>query len=98
MMLRTLKRSWLWSLAISLLMAAQIALALHSVHHEFSSDIDTSSDACAICQVASAMSAAPDAVSIEPASYFVTRAAVPAPPPIYSAAITAAFQARAPPV
>ncbi len=98
MMLGTLKRLRLWSVLASLLMAAQIGLALHTVEHKFTSASAAVGEHCTLCKVASGMAAAPTAPAIAPAEYvlgFVDTFVVSAP---ISAAPEVAFRSRAPPI
>jgi hypothetical protein len=97
-MLRTLKQSRFWSVLVTLLMAAQLGLAFHSLEHTFDSGLPAN-DHCALCQVASTMASGPAAEPIAaPSLYaFVTVAAV-ITPLLRTSASPAGFRSRAPPV
>jgi len=98
MTLRGIKSSRFWSCAIALLVAVQLALALHSFNHDFNSDAVTRGDECAVCHVASNMAPAPADAVIAPVSYIIAAViadVLPAPVP---AAPPAGFRSRAPPI
>jgi hypothetical protein len=84
------------AILIAVLMAAQLALALHSVEHKF--DIAPSSDHCALCQVAATTLPGPAANPIAiPTFYELTQvAALPVAPPRRFPS-TENFRSRAPP-
>jgi hypothetical protein len=94
---RILKQSRLWSIAVAVLIAAQVALALHGVEHKFDLGAPPS-DHCALCQVVSTLAPGPAADPIAaPTLHELTRvAAVFAPQPrIFPS--PAGFRSRAPP-
>ncbi len=97
MILKTIKHSRLWSLAIALLMAAQVALALHSLHHQIKPDALAASEHCTLCQVASTM-APPVVLAVIPVGEAFAVADVFVPAHLIAAAPAAAFRSRAPPL
>jgi hypothetical protein len=98
MMVKSLKQSRFWAFAIAVLVAAQLALALHSFEHRFNPDV-FKADECALCQVASTMAAGPASVAISLPNFeffvrelgFVAQATRPVIHP-------AGFSSRAPPL
>ena len=98
MMLRTIKKSGLWSFVIAVLMAAQFALAFHSLEHKFNPDA-APGDECALCQVASTMALGPTAelVAAPVRLVFVGVDVVVLDAP-REAASPAGFRSRAPPL
>ncbi len=96
-MTRIFRHSRIWSFAVALLIAAQLGLSFH-IFQDKIGDL-TRGDDCALCQVASSMSAAPTAAALPLPTRFIvirrTTFAVLAP---RQAETTASFQSRAPPL
>ena len=99
MILRTLKKSSLWSFAVAILMAAQLALTFHHLQHKMNPDVTAQGEDCAVCQVASTMAPGPAAQPVMPPAInalllrFSCIAAGPG-----QAAVVAGFRSRAPPI
>ena len=83
-----LRRLWHWPLLVALVIGAHVALLAHQFEHHSHFDVATESDDCALCSFASAMAAAPDAISITPPALVEHISAL---------CSCAAFRARAPP-
>ena len=93
-----LRRLWHWPLLVALVIGAHVALLAHQFEHHSHFDVATESDDCALCSFASAMAAAPDAISITPPTRSILANTVPALVEHISALCScAAFRARAPP-
>ncbi len=98
MMLRTARQTSFWNLAIALLVAVQLALALHSSAHRFGDSIAAPGDGCTLCQVASTMAPGPGGAVATPVFIASAAPAVPLQPLAHLDAPAAAFHPRAPPV
>lgn len=98
MILKTIKPSRLWSLAIALLMAAQVALALHSLHHQIKPDALAAVEHCTLCHVAATIAPPPVVLAVIPVGEAIAVADVCAPLALVAAAPAAPFRARAPPL
>ncbi|MBY0512248.1 MAG: hypothetical protein K2P94_19105 [Rhodospirillaceae bacterium] len=97
MMLRALKQSRFWPIALALLMAAQLALAFHGVEHKYEF-VAPIGDGCALCHVASVMAPGPSAGPIAAPTFHELAQIAPlaaAPPRILPS--PAGFRSRAPP-
>jgi hypothetical protein len=97
MMLRFIKRSRLWSCAIAILMAAQVALAFHTVEHQVGAEDFSQAEHCALCQVASGMDAPPAVAAVEPVTAPLDFVRPTPSAPVPSVAPASGFHARAPP-
>jgi len=95
-MMHCFKRSGLWMFAIALLMAAQVALALHTVDHQFSADA-TASEHCTLCHTATAMAPAPVAEAPAPVLDVLATAPEATVSFLVPATSVAGFRSRAPP-
>lgn len=98
MNLRAIKHSRLWSFAIALLMVAQVALALHSLHHQIKPDALAAGEHCTLCQVAQTMAPPPVVVAVIPVGEAIAVADEIVPLHLAAAVRTAAFRSRAPPL
>ena len=98
MMLRTIKRSGFWSLAIAILMAAQFALAFHSFEHKFNPASTWHCEECALCHVASTAAPEPTVVLQAPTSNAIDRVVAVTASQIILAVAVAGFRSRAPPL
>jgi len=97
MILKSIKHSRLWSFAIALLMAAQVALALHSLHHQIKPDALVAGEHCTLCQVASTLAPPPVVLAVIPVGEAIAVADEIVPLERLTAAPAAAFRSRAPP-
>jgi len=98
MMLQTFKRSGLWMFAIALLMAAQLALTLHTVDHQLGLDGGAASEHCTLCHAATAMAPAPTGELPTPTLRVLGSLPEAVPQSYIPATFVAGFRARAPPV
>jgi hypothetical protein len=92
------RKPWLWSLVVSLLLAAQVALGVHQLEHRLNPDLVTSDD-CALCHFASAATAGPEPqIIVPPTLTMVERIEFTLPTLPLIARDVAGFRSRAPPV
>lgn len=98
MILGTLKHSRFWSFAVAVLMAALIALALHTLHHQIKPDALTAGEQCTLCHVVSTMAPPPVVLAVIPVSDAIAVADAIISMELVAAAPAAAFRARAPPI
>lgn len=96
-MIKSIKHTRLWSFAIALLVAAQVALALHSLHHQIKPDALVAGDQCTLCQVVSTMAPPPVVLAVIPVGEAIAVADEIVPLELLTTAPTAAFRSRAPP-
>ncbi len=91
------RRPWLWSLVVSMLLAAQVALGVHQLEHRLNPDIVTT-DECALCHFASASTAGPEPQAVVPPTLNVVEYVEPAAQTLpLTARRVAGFRSRAPP-
>ena len=96
MMVQGFKRSGLWSFAIALVMAAQLAFSFHHLEHKF--DLNAPTDECALCHgISTAAPPSEAALVVAPVGYEPAPVAAPVSIFAYSLSV-AGFRARAPPL
>ena len=99
MSLRQIKQSSLWSFVIALLVAAQFALAVHTLEHKFNPDLAAQGEECALCQVASTMAPGPATEPLATPNFYVFVSVLAFISPLPCAvASPAGFRSRAPPL